>query len=240
MSEPRRQVPEHVAIIMDGNGRWARRQGKPRVEGHKAGAESVRRIVEACAELGVRYLTLYAFSTENWRRPVAEIRELMRLLEHFLEERLDDLERHGIRFNAIGEIERLPLPVRRRLDQVVAATRGNDKGVLTLALSYGSRAEIAAAARSIAVDVQRGVLAPEQVDEAELASRLYTADLPDPDLIIRTGGEMRLSNFLLWQASYAEFWVTDKTWPEFDADLFRQALEDYGRRERRFGKVLHA
>ena len=240
MSEPHRRVPEHVAIIMDGNGRWARRQGKPRMEGHKAGAESVRRVVEACSELGVRYLTLYAFSTENWRRPAAEVYELMRLLERFLAEHLEDLERRGIRLNAIGELDRLPLPVRRGLARVMEATRDNDKGVLTLALSYGSRAEIVAAARSIADDVQRGVLTPEQVDEEELASRLYTADLPDPDLIIRTAGEMRLSNFLLWQASYAELWVTEKTWPEFDGDLFRQAVDDYGRRERRFGKIPHA
>ena len=232
--------PTHVAIIMDGNGRWARRQGKPRIEGHKAGAESVRRIVEACSEFGVRYLTLYAFSTENWRRPPREVAELMRLLERFLAERLEDLERHDIRLNAIGDLERLPLPVRRGLSRVMEATRDNSSGVLTLALSYGSRAEIASAARRLAEDVAKGVLSPEQIDEEALAARLYTADLPDPDLVIRTAGEMRLSNFLLWQASYAEIWVTDKTWPEFDADLFRQALDDYGRRERRFGKVPNA
>ena len=223
---------------MDGNGRWAQLQGLPRLEGHRAGTETVHRIVEACSDLGVRYLTLYAFSTENWRRPVTEVRGLMRLLDSFLKERLPELNRRGVRLNAIGELSRLPLFVRRSLDRVMDATRHNDRGTLTLALSYGARAEITAAARHLAEEVRKGTLEPEQITEELLSANLYTAAMPDPDLIIRTANEMRLSNFLLWQGSYAEIWVTSTLWPDFSVEEFKRALDDFARRTRRFGAVV--
>ncbi len=227
--------PRHVAIIMDGNGRWASERGLPRSAGHRAGAESVRRVVEACSEFGVKYLTLYAFSTENWSRPVGEVRALMRLLKDFLEERTADLHRYHIRLQAIGEIERLPAGVRRKLSEAMAATADYRKGTLTLALSYGSRAELTRAARCLAERVQQGRLRPDQITEAAMESCLYTAGQPDPDLIIRTANERRLSNFLLWQASYAELWVTPVCWPDFTREHFLEALQDYSRRVRRFG-----
>jgi undecaprenyl diphosphate synthase len=233
-------IPGHVAIIMDGNGRWARERGLPRSEGHRAGAESVRRVVEACNEFGVRYLTLYAFSTENWRRPASEVRALMSLLGRFLEERTADLQRYGIRLQAIGEVERLPALVRRKLDKTMAATATNTRGVLTLALSYGSRAELVRAARRLAERVQRGELAPEQITEEAFGRELYTAGMPDPDLIIRTANERRLSNFLLWQGSYAELWVTPVCWPDFGREQFLEALTDYTHRVRRYGGVADA
>ena len=233
-------IPRHVAIIMDGNGRWAQSRGLPRIEGHRAGAESVRRVVRACSELGIGYLTLYAFSTENWRRPKAEVARLMRLFDAFLKERLTDLHEYRIRLNTIGEVERLPAYVRRSLARVMHATQNNDAGVLTLAVSYGARAEITTAARRLAQKVQAGELTPEDITEEAIGEHLYTCSLPDPDLVIRTAGEMRLSNFLLWQASYAEFWVTPALWPDFDEALFHQAVSDYGQRCRRFGRVTNA
>jgi len=238
--DPALEIPRHVAIIMDGNGRWAQQRGLPRIEGHRAGAESVKRVVEACSELGVRYLTLYAFSTENWRRPTVEIAELMRLFDRFLKERLSELQKHKIRLNAIGELGKLPGYVRSSLSRVMAATRDNDDGVLTLAVSYGARAEITTAFRRLAEKVKAGELAPEDITEDLVSDHLYTSSMPDPDLVIRTAGEMRLSNFLLWQASYAEFWVTPTCWPDFDAALFRQAISDFAQRSRRFGKVTNA
>lgn len=239
-AEPQPSVPRHVAVIMDGNGRWARARGLPRIEGHRAGARSVRRIVEACHDVGVEYLTLYAFSTENWIRPAAEVSALMALLVRFLNDRAKDLDKYRIRLNAIGELDRLPAAVRRRLDDVISRTRDHDRGTLTLALSYGSRAEIAHAAREIAGEVRAGTLDPAAVDEGVVARHLYTNGLPDPDLVIRTAGEMRLSNFLLWQLSYAEFWVTDVCWPDFGKREFRKALQDYSLRRRRFGGVVDA
>jgi len=232
--------PRHIAIVMDGNGRWAQERGLPRSEGHRAGTAAVQRVVEACREFGVRYLTLYAFSTENWKRPPAEIRALMGLLRDFLDNRLDDLLRNGVRLNVIGQTERLPRLLRSRLERTIARTAGGTEGVLTLALSYGSRAEITDAARHLAEEVKAGRLEPKDITEAMLAARLYTADLPDPDLVIRTAGEKRLSNFLLWQLSYAEFWFTDLCWPDFDREVLRQALADFGRRQRRFGGLVHA
>ncbi|OPZ29640.1 MAG: Isoprenyl transferase [Lentisphaerae bacterium ADurb.BinA184] len=232
---PSPSLPTHVAVIMDGNGRWAARHAVPRIEGHRAGAEAVRRTVECCAKHRIRHLTLYAFSTENWRRPQPEVRQLMGLLRQFLDERLEDLQRHGIRLNAIGQLDRLPTAVRRRLDAALAATHTNTKGVLTLALSYGSRAEITAAARTLAQDVLAGRLDIEDVAEYDLAHRLYTADLPDPDLLIRTSGECRLSNFLLWQLSYAELYFCDCLWPDFGEAEFEAALAEFARRQRRFG-----
>ena len=228
-------LPRHVAIIMDGNGRWAETRGLPRIEGHRAGAEAVRRTVECCAKHHVRYLTLYAFSTENWRRSRLEVQQLMGLLRQFLSDRVADLNKHGIRLHAIGQLDRLPAAVRRRLDDAIAATRTNRKGTLTLALSYGSRAEIVEAAGKLCDDVAAGRLRRSAISEDELARRLYTHDLPDPDLLIRTSGECRLSNFLLWQASYAELWFCDCLWPDFGEAEFEAALAEYARRQRRFG-----
>jgi undecaprenyl diphosphate synthase len=233
-------VPRHIAIIMDGNGRWAQERGLPRIEGHKAGAESVRCVVEACSDMGVEYLTLYAFSTENWKRPVSEIRQLMKLLATFLDDRLADLVKNRIRLNAIGDLDRLPAYVRSRLNKVIARTRNFEKGTLTLALSYGARAEIVSGVRAIAERVRAGELTPEAIDERVIDNHLYTAGLPDPDLIIRTANERRLSNFLLWQASYAEFWFTEVKWPDFRAEHLSAAIEDFGRRKRRFGGLNHA
>lgn len=237
-ADPR--LPRHVAIVMDGNGRWAQRRGLPRSQGHRAGLEAVRRTVEACRELGIRHLTLYAFSTENWKRPPGEIRALMGLLREFLDERLGDLLKQGIRLKVIGQPERLPHLVRARLNRVVKQTAGGKEGTLILALSYGSRAEIAAAARQLAEEAKAGTLDPRTIDETVLAKRLQTADLPDPDLVIRTAGEKRLSNFLLWQLSYAEFWFTDLCWPDFDREALRGAVEEFSRRQRRYGGVTHA
>ncbi len=240
MADQDSAAPRHVAMIMDGNGRWARERGLSRLEGHRAGAETVRRMVEACAQLKIPYLTLYAFSTENWQRPKAEVAALMQLLQSFLTKRLPDLRKHKIRLNAIGELERLPPRVLEALTKAMEATRDGTGGTLTLALSYGSRLEIVAAARALARKVQAGELAPEAITEELLSAHLYTADLPDPDLIIRTSGELRLSNFLLWQASYAELWVTPTCWPDFSADEFRGAIAEFNRRQRRFGGVDHA
>ncbi|MFA4944322.1 MAG: isoprenyl transferase [Lentisphaeria bacterium] len=229
--------PRHIAIIMDGNGRWAQGRGLPRLEGHRAGAESVRRVVELCGEFKIPYLTLYAFSTENWRRPAAEVAALMRLLERFLREREKDLHRHQLRLHVIGQVERLPAGPRTLLEQVMARTAHHTAGVLTLALSYGGREELARAARRIAERVRAGTLDPEAVTEETVAGELYTAGLPDPDLLIRTSGELRLSNFLLWQLSYAELYVTPCLWPDFGRAEFVLALEEYARRQRRFGGV---
>ncbi|MBN2448928.1 MAG: isoprenyl transferase [Lentisphaeria bacterium] len=240
MSAENLRIPRHVAIIMDGNGRWARERGLPRSEGHRAGAESVRRVVEACNEFGVHYLTLYAFSTENWQRPKSEVQTLMRLLRQFLEDRSSDLQRHCIRLDVIGEMNRLPAAVQRRLRKVMDETSANTNGVLTLALSYGSRAELVRAARALAAKVSAGDLKVGDIDERRFAAELYTAGLPDPDLVIRTAGEQRLSNFLLWQASYAEFWVTSACWPDFGREHFLDALRDFSRRQRRFGGVADA
>jgi undecaprenyl diphosphate synthase len=234
------KIPRHIAIIMDGNGRWARERGLPRSAGHRAGAESVRRVVEACNEFGIRYLTLYAFSTENWRRPAGEVRTLMSLLGRFIDERTAELQRYRIRLQAIGELERLPPRVQQKLAQTIAATAHNTGGVLTLALSYGSRAELVRAARRLAERVQRGELQPEQITEETLGGELYTADMPDPDLIIRTANERRLSNFLLWQGSYAELWVTPVYWPDFGREQLVEALNDYAHRVRRYGGVADA
>jgi len=235
MGTARAKVPRHIAIIMDGNGRWAEERGLPRSEGHRAGAESVRRVVEACHEFGIEYLTLFAFSTENWRRPAAEVRALMSLLSRFVAERTGDLQRYGIRLQAIGELGRLPILARRRLDKAIRETAGNTQGVLTLALSYGSRAELVRAARMLAERVQAGGFCPDQIDEDEFSRCLYTAGMPDPDLVIRTANERRLSNFLLWQASYAEFWVTPAYWPDFGREQFVEALQEYRCRVRRYG-----
>lgn len=228
-------IPRHIAIIMDGNGRWAKERGLPRREGHRAGAESVRECVEACKELGVSYLTLYAFSSENWNRPQTEIMALMALLERFLDEKAEELMRQNVRLAAIGHLERLPEKTRRKLDRAIARTAGNTSLTLVLALSYGAREEIVEAARSLAADAVAGRIDPAKIDCELFASRLFTAGIPDPDLLIRTSGELRVSNFLLWQISYAELVIVRKFWPDFgQADLF-EAAQEYSRRHRRFG-----
>ena len=230
-------IPRHVAIIMDGNGRWAKQRGLPRSEGHRAGAKSVQRILDACGELGIPYLTLYAFSTENWSRPKAEVDTLMRLLRTFLSDKEKDLHRNKTRLLAIGQIERLPEKTRSVLEQVMASTAKYTQQTLVLALSYGGRDDIVRAAQKLAREAKAGKLDPADITEAGFSDALMTAGIPDPDLLIRTSGEMRLSNFLLWQLSYAEIVVTPCLWPDFDKKEFKKALEEYAGRGRRFGGV---
>ncbi|MGH7543673.1 MAG: isoprenyl transferase [Gemmatimonadota bacterium] len=231
-------LPRHVAVIMDGNGRWAERQGKPRIAGHKAGMKAVREVIETTADLGIPYLTLYAFSQENWKRPPTEIEALMGLLQRYIRTERKDLIEKGIRVRAIGDIERLAHGSREELDELITETAANERLTVTLALSYGGRSEIVEAVRRIARQVRAGELDPEAIDEEVFADRLYTADLPDPDLLIRTSGELRISNFLLWQIAYTELYVTDVLWPDFDRDAFLDAVAAYQGRERRFGRVL--
>lgn len=227
------RLPAHIAIIMDGNGRWASQRRLPRIAGHKAGVEPVRGAVETCARLGIGALTLYAFSVENWKRPRHEVESLWRLLRIYLRRELPTLMRNGIRFTPIGRLEQLPEFVRRELDLAVAATAANAGMRLNVALNYGGRAEIVDAVRSLA---ESGVPA-DQIDEAAIASRLYAPGIPDPDLLIRTSGEMRISNFLLWQIAYAELYVTNTLWPDFDQGELLRAILDYQKRDRRFGGV---
>lgn len=229
------RLPAHVAIIMDGNGRWAERRSLPRVSGHEAGAKAVRAVVEACRELGIPWLTLYAFSQENWSRPGEEVSALMALLVRFLKEEQPRLDRHQIRLRAIGRIGSLPEPSRGELLRVCQETAGHGKMTLTLALSYGGRDEIVDAARALAREAKAGALDPEAIDPARFAAALYAPDMPDPDLVIRTSGEMRVSNFLLWEIAYSELYVTDVLWPDFDRAQLERALSSYGDRERRYG-----
>lgn len=231
------RIPRHVAIIMDGNGRWARQRGLPRIRGHQVGADSVRAVLKACRKIGVEYLTLYAFSTENWVRPKAEVRGLMTLLRTFLREQAFELHDNEVRLRVIGHVQDLPGAVRKELDRVIDETAHYTRGTLLLALSYGSRAELTDAVRAIAGKVRAGTLAPDAIDEAVIAGHLYAPDVPDPDLLIRTSGEYRISNFLLWQCSYAELYVTPVLWPDFREPEFRKAVEDYQGRHRRFGGV---
>ncbi len=228
---------QHIAIIMDGNGRWAKERGLPRAEGHRAGAESVREVMDACKEMDIKYLTLYAFSSENWNRPEAEVEALMRLLDHFLDEKAEELDKQNVRLQAIGQIERLPASTRERLERIQEHTKNNDSMTLVLALSYGAREEITAAARSIAEAAVSGKISPEEITPELFSQHLYTADIPDPDLLIRTSGEMRISNFLLWQISYSEIIIVKKMWPDFrQGDLFA-AVEEFKKRHRRFGAL---
>ncbi len=227
--------PVHVAIIMDGNGRWAQSRGLPRSKGHEAGAESVRSTLRSAAKFGIRYITLYAFSVENWKRPVAEVSGLMSLLRSFLASHESDLHENRTRLRVLGRRSDLPLLVDQALRRVEKATEKYDERTLVLALSYGGRTEIAAAAHTIAEKVKRGEIDPATVDEATVASHLYLPDVPDPDLIIRTSGELRLSNFLLWQCAYSELYVTPVLWPDFREREFADALEAFSRRKRRFG-----
>jgi len=230
-------IPRHIAIIMDGNGRWAKKRTLGRIHGHRRGVESVRDVVRTAGEIGVEYLTLYAFSQENWNRPSNEVKALMRLLEEFLKNEIQELNENNVRLHAIGQIEDLPERVRRQLSLTQKATSANTGLILILALSYGARREITAAARRIAREVAEGRLSPDKIDEALLASHLYTREYPDPDLLIRTSGEMRVSNFLLWQISYAEFVISPVLWPDFRKEQFLDAVREYGNRQRRFGKV---
>jgi undecaprenyl diphosphate synthase len=230
-------MPVHVAVIMDGNGRWAQKRNLPRPVGHRQGVESVREIVTNCRDLGIKHLTLYAFSTENWNRPPLEVQALMGLLKTFLQAELDNLDRNQVRVRCLGQMERLPDEVRRILETAITKTAGNSALNLNLALSYGGRHEITAAARQLAAECLAGTLRPEDITEETLTSRLYTAGQPDPDLLIRTGGESRLSNFLLWQLSYAEIYITETLWPEFRRQEFLAALADFQRRQRRFGRT---
>lgn len=231
------RIPRHVAIIMDGNGRWARKRLLNRIQGHEKGAEAVRSVVRAARKLNIPALTLYAFSTENWQRPQPEISGLMLLLRRFLESERQLLIEKEIRLNAIGQLDRLPQAVRETLTSVMAATAVNTKMVLTLALSYGARAEIVDMVRQIALGVQKGEIDARALTPEMIAENLYTRDLPDPDLLIRTSGERRISNFLLWQIAYAEIFFTPTLWPDFGEDEFLQILKDYQNRERRFGTV---
>ena len=228
-------VPRHVAVIMDGNGRWAKQRGRPRLFGHRAGADSLRAVLRACRDHGVEYLTVYAFSTENWVRPQDEVSGLMALLRTFLKKDEHELHENQVRLRVTGRVQDLPKAVRAELDRVMAATQHYSKGHLILALSYGGRAEIVDAVRALAADVQAGRLAPAAIDEAALAARLYLPDVPDPDLMIRTSGELRLSNFLLWELSYSEFYFTETLWPDFREADFAKALDEYARRQRRYG-----
>ena len=228
-------LPQHIAIIMDGNGRWAQRRGLPRIEGHRRGVRSVRETVESCADLGIKQLTLYCLSSENWKRPEAELRRLMNLLEQFLVEERSLIMRQNLRFATIGRREGLSDGVIRQIDRTVEATQNNTGMRLCLALNYGSRGEIADATRRIAERVAAGELDPAEINEDTVASHLYTAGMPDPDLLIRTAGEMRLSNYLLWQISYAELWVTDLCWPEFRRPVLDEAIRAFANRDRRYG-----
>ncbi len=230
-------VPQHVAIIMDGNGRWARKRGLSRLKGHEQGSESVRAVLRACRKAGVKYLTLYAFSIENWVRPKSEVRGLMSLLIHFLKTEEHELHDNRVRLRVIGRIADLPGQVQKEAFRVMSETEHYTDGQLILALSYGGRAEITDAVRAIARKVETGKLKPDRISEETIASHLYAPDIPDPDLLIRTSGEIRISNFLLWQLSYSEFYFTDVLWPDFREKEFMQAIEEYGRRHRRFGDV---
>ena len=234
---PAATVPTHIAIIMDGNGRWAQQNGLPRIKGHEKGAESVRVAVRTCKKLGVKYLTLYAFSMENWNRPRQEVDALMELLMRFLRQEEHELHENKVRLRVIGRTADLPDSVTRELNRVMKATESYADGNLVLALSYGGRTEIAHAAREIARRAKAGELAVESIDEATVAAHLYAPDIPDPDLLIRTSGEMRVSNFLLWQISYAELYVTDVMWPDFREENLEKAVAEYSRRHRRFGLV---
>ena len=230
-------LPRHVAIIMDGNGRWAQQRRRPRLFGHKAGADSVREAVETAREVGIRHLSLYAFSTENWQRPGLEVKGLMTLLKTYLQSELATMKKNGIRLACFGQKYRLPDDVRKMLDRVIAETKGCSELRLNLCLSYGSRTEMIGAVQEISRKCACGELKPEDIDDQLFSDHLYSVDQPDPDLLIRTSGEQRLSNFLLWQLSYAELYFTDIKWPDFRRDQFLEALEEYAGRQRRFGKT---
>ena len=229
------KTPQHIAIIMDGNGRWATRRGLPKIAGHRAGVDAAKRTIQAAGELGVSYLTLYTFSTENWKRPDHEVSALFGLIEEYIDKEADTLLRNNIRLNAIGRLDALPQRVQEKLRDIGARTAGNTALTVNLALNYGGRAEIVDACRAVAREVAGGGLRPEDITDEVFASRLYTAGMPDPDLMIRTSGEFRISNYLLWQLAYTEFYITDTLWPDFDKEEFEEAIDAFRRRERRYG-----
>nr|WP_282706838.1 isoprenyl transferase [Natroniella acetigena] len=228
-------IPEHVAIIMDGNGRWAKQRGLPRTAGHQAGVDSLKKIVECAAKIGIGYITAYTFSTENWKRPQSEVDFLMKLFQQVFEKELDRFNQQGVKVKIIGYKDRLPDSVKQVAEQVMKKTENNQKIIINIALDYGGRAEIIEVIKNIASRVKDEQLKIEEIDEAEIAAQLYTADQPDPELLIRPGGEERLSNFLLWQIAYAELYFTQTYWPDFTAETFLQAIADFQNRERRFG-----
>lgn len=230
-------LPEHIAIIMDGNGRWAKQKGKLRIFGHENGAKAVKQVVEGCAELGVKNLTLYAFSTENWNRPKLEVQTLMKLLISSLKKEIKTLHDNDIKLNAIGNLKALPTMVYRELMDVIEITKNNSKNTLTLALSYGSREELTNAVKQISIKVKNNIISTEKIDESVINEHLYTRNLPEVDLLIRTGGEQRVSNFLLWQIAYTELYFTNVFWPDFTKQHLYKAIINYQKRERRFGKT---
>ncbi len=230
-------IPKHVAIIMDGNGRWAKKKGLFRAAGHERGTKAVRESVESCSEIGVKYLTLYAFSTENWNRPKLEVDTLMKLLVSSLKKEIKTLQENNIKLNAIGNLKSLPEKARKELLEVIEKTKSNDQMTLTLALSYGSREELIKTIEEISIKVKNGVISPHLINEAVINEHLYTKNLPDVDLLIRTSGEQRISNFLLWQIAYAELYFTEVLWPDFKKEHLFEAILNYQKRERRFGKT---
>ena len=230
---PLEKVPQHVAMIMDGNGRWALQRGLPRLAGHKAGTENLRRVIRASVEFGVKYLTIYAFSTENWGRPPEEVKGLMYILEDVIDRELNELNKEGVQLRHIGRLERLAPSLQKKVLDAIEVTRNNDRLILNIAFNYGGRDEIVQAIQRIMKD---GV-PPEKVTDEMVSKYLYTAGVPDPDLIIRTSGELRVSNFLIWQAAYSEWYVTPTFWPDFNKEEYRQALESFAHRDRRYGKV---
>ncbi|MGD8320640.1 MAG: isoprenyl transferase [Gemmatimonadota bacterium] len=230
-------VPRHVAVIMDGNGRWARQRGLPRHRGHREGMKSVRETIEGAGDAGVEILTLFAFSTENWQRPAQEVSALMGLLQLYARKEREELRRRGVEVHVLGELDRVDPATRRAVDTIVEGTHGGDRLRLNLMISYGGREEIVRATREIAARVAAGTLAPDDIDESEFQSALFTRGLPDPDLLIRTSGEYRISNFLLWQLAYTELHISPVLWPDFDRESLFEAILDYQRRERRFGRV---
>ena len=240
MDIPEEKLPRHVAIIMDGNGRWARARNLPRREGHMAGAESAKKISECCGDFGIPYLTLYAFSTENWKRPATEVKFLMQQLKKYLQDQREGFMENDIRFRAIGRIDGLPQGVIDEVRKTERVTRECESHTVNVALNYGGRPEMVDACKEIAREAKSGELDPEEITESVLSNHLYTAGMPDPDLLIRTGGEQRVSNFLLWQISYAELYFTDVLWPDFHREAFLDALRDFAVRERRFGEVKNA
>ncbi len=231
------KLPQHVAVIMDGNGRWAQQQGLPRIEGHRRGANILKEILRACNDWGIKTLTAYAFSTENWGRPLTEVKFLMTLFEKLLRKELQEMNEEGVRIRFIGDLSPLPESLKQEIEHSMATTQNNQGVNFNVAINYGSRLEIVKACQAIAEKVATGELAPDMIDENTISQYLYTAASPDPDLLIRTSGEMRLSNFLLWQLAYTEIYVTDTLWPDFNCSEFRSALVHYQKRDRRFGKV---
>lgn len=232
-----KKIPEHIAIIMDGNGRWAKKRGLPRTAGHRAGVETLKKIVKFCGEIKVKYLTVYAFSTENWKRPKEEVSALMNLMVEYIKKEIKTLKDNGVKINPIGDIECLEKPLRESIEFAINETKENNTLILNVALNYGGRAEIAKAAREIASGVEKGLLKLDDINESTISNHLYTKNQPDPDLVIRPSGEMRLSNFLLWQLAYSEIWVTDVMWPDFKPKYLIKAIYDFQNRNRRFGGI---